>query len=215
MKPARHDSIPTRHSLLNRLKDWRDDESWREFFETYWELIYNVARKAGLNDAEAQEVVHETVIGVAKNIGEFETDARRGSFKAWLLHQTRWRIADRFRKRRTEPPPQPAVWQPIRLSEESTGTATANRIPDPALSELESLWDDEWQQHVLRAALERVKAQVSAKQFQMFDLHTLQGLSVSEAARALGVSIASVYMAKSRISRLLRRELARLAKERR
>ena len=66
MKPAKHDSIPTRHSLLNRLKDWRDEASWREFFETYWELIYNVARKAGLNDAEAQDVVQETVIAVAK-----------------------------------------------------------------------------------------------------------------------------------------------------
>jgi RNA polymerase sigma factor (sigma-70 family) len=178
-------------------------------------LIYNVARKAGLNDAEAQEAVQETVIGVAKSIGGFETDARRGSFKAWLLHQTHWRIADQFRKRQAEPPPHPAVWQPVRLPEDATGTATVNRIPDPALSELESVWDDEWQQHVMRAALERVKTQVSAKQFQMFDLHTLQGLSVSDAARALGVSIASVYMAKSRVGRLLRRELARVAKERR
>ena len=66
MNQARHDSIPTRHSLLNRLKDWRDEASWREFFELYWELIYNVARKAGLNDAEAQKVVQETVIAVAK-----------------------------------------------------------------------------------------------------------------------------------------------------
>src|SRR6266508_412338 len=105
MNLARHDSIPTRHSLLNRLKDWRDDVSWREFFDTYWELLYNVARKAGLTDTEAQEVVQETVIGVAKKIGGFETDARRGSFKAWLLHQTRWRIADQFRKRQAEPPP--------------------------------------------------------------------------------------------------------------
>src|SRR5437870_4967847 len=96
MHQARHESIPTRHSLLNRLKDWRDDASWREFFETYWELIYNVARKAGLTDAEAQEAVQETVIGVARKIGEFKTGSQHGSFKAWLLQQARWRIGDRF-----------------------------------------------------------------------------------------------------------------------
>jgi hypothetical protein len=64
--------------LLHRLKDWGDDASWREFFEAYWELIYNVARKAGLTDTEAQEVVQETVIGVAKKIGGFEVEASRG-----------------------------------------------------------------------------------------------------------------------------------------
>src|SRR5262245_37419305 len=50
-------SIPTRQSLLVRLKDWDDSTSWKDFFDTYWKLIYGVARKAGLTDAEAQDVV--------------------------------------------------------------------------------------------------------------------------------------------------------------
>lgn len=212
------DSIPTRHSLLHRLKDWGDEVSWREFFDAYWELIYNVARKAGLTDTEAQEVVQETVIGVAKKIGGFEVDAGRGSFKAWLLQQARWRIGDQFRKR--GPYPQslshPMGEEGRRPGEtwggdEATGTATVNRIPDPASSGLDAVWDIEWREHVQRAALARVKAQVSIQQFQMFDLHALQGLSVSDAARTLGVSVASVYMAKSRVGRLLKRDLERLA----
>src|SRR5947207_6846915 len=93
------DPIPTRHSLLNRLKDWADQESWQEFFDTYWRLIYNVAIKAGLTDTEAQEVVQETVIAVARKIGEFKTDSTHGSFSAWLMQLTRWRIVDEFRKR--------------------------------------------------------------------------------------------------------------------
>ena len=211
------DSIPTRHSLLHRLKDWGDDAGWREFFETYWALIYHVARKAGLTDTEAQEVVQETVIGVAKKIGGFEVDAGRGSFKAWLLQQARWRIADQFRKLI----PHPASGRPLlsdgrgtggegRFSDEATGTATVNRIADPASLDLDRVWDEEWREHVQRAALERVKAQVSIPQFQMFDLHALQGLSVAETARALGVSQASVYMAKSRVGRLLKVELKRI-----
>ena len=92
-------SIPTRWSLISRLRDWDDQESWRDFFDTYWKLIYGVAIKAGLSNVEAQEVVQETVIAVARKIHDFKTDPAFVSFKAWLLHLTRWRIADQFRKR--------------------------------------------------------------------------------------------------------------------
>src|SRR6266568_6792262 len=93
------DLAPTRHSLLRRMKDWEDQASWQEFFNLYWKLIYGVAIKAGLNDAEAQDVVQETVLAVAKNLKGFEVGRDRGSFKSWLLQTTRWRIADQFRKR--------------------------------------------------------------------------------------------------------------------
>jgi RNA polymerase sigma factor (sigma-70 family) len=204
-----NDSIPTRYSLLNRLKDWNDQTSWRDFFDTYWELIYNVARKAGLTDSEAQDAVQETIIGVSKKIGAFDTDPRLGSFKSWLMQQARWRIADQFARRKTGVQP-PASGHDH--DSDDTGSSEAPiRLLDCASFELESVWDSEWQQHITRAVLEKVKAQVSAKQFQMFDLHALQGLSVSEAARTLGVTMASVYMAKSRINRLMRRERDRLA----
>src|SRR5258708_28438322 len=99
MSNAAGDPIPTRHSLLDGLKNWGDQTSWQDFFDTYWRLIYNVAVKAGLTDTEAQEVVQETVIAVARKIPEFKADPAHGSFSAWLMHTTRWRIADQFRKR--------------------------------------------------------------------------------------------------------------------
>lgn len=206
--------MPTRHSLLNRLKDWDARTSWQEFFETYWRLIYNVARQAGLSDAEAQDVVQETVLGVARKIGEFEADPARGSFKAWLLQQIRWRIADQFRRRdkAAQAPLQPRSTAPEPRSE-ATGTAAIDRIPDPAGAKLDGLWEEEWREHTRRTVLERLKGRVSVKQYQMFDLHVLQGLSVGETARALGVSVASVYMAKYRLSRLLRQETARLERK--
>src|SRR5438132_294694 len=93
------DSLPTRHSLLSRLKNWDDSESWSDFFNTYWRLIFNFACKAGLTEAEAQDVVQQTVIEVSQKIREFKYDPKRGSFKTWLLQLTRWRIQDQFRKR--------------------------------------------------------------------------------------------------------------------
>src|SRR5512140_1436770 len=91
--------IPTRRSLLSRLKDWDDQESWRRFFETYGKLIYAVAIRAGLNDAEAQDVVQETVIVVARKIPGFQYDPALGSFKSWLLLIIRRRIEKQLKKR--------------------------------------------------------------------------------------------------------------------
>ena len=205
------DLEPTRHSLLSRLKHWDDQESWREFFEAYWRPIYNLALKAGLTDVEAQEVVQETVIGVAKKIGEFKTGSAHGSFKAWLLKQTQWRIGDQFRRRAKETAtPRGGSYAPAAMaaSADDTGlTATVDSVPDPAALPLETLWDEEWKNHVRRAALERIKLKVSSRQYQMFDLHVLQGVSVEDAARTLRVSKMQIYLAKHRISKLLKREI--------
>ena len=68
------DLVPTRQSLLTRLKDWNDQESWQVFFETYWKLIYRAALKAGLSEEEAQDAVQETVISVARAMPSLSTD---------------------------------------------------------------------------------------------------------------------------------------------
>jgi RNA polymerase sigma-70 factor (ECF subfamily) len=72
-----HEFIPTRQSLLSRLKDWEDKASWRDFFNTYWKLIYSVGIKAGLTEEEAQDLVQETMISVAKQMPSF------GMIRSW------------------------------------------------------------------------------------------------------------------------------------
>ena len=211
------DPIATRHSLLNRLKDWGDQTSWQEFFDAYGRLIYNVAAKAGLSDAEAQEVVQETVIAVARKIGEFKADPANGSFSAWLMQLTRWRIADQFRHRgkagQTLPPTSAVSEKRAARYDESSLTSSTNRIPDTAGAELEKLWTEEWKHNLMSFALEEVKRQVSPKQFQMFDFHVLQNLSVQDTANTLQVSVASVYMAKHRVARLLKKQIKELEKK--
>src|SRR4051794_34306024 len=90
--------IPTRQSLLSRIKDWSDNDSWQDFFDTYWKLIYRTARASGLQRAEAEEVVQETLITISKAVADFEYDPRKGSFKSYLRTATIWRIRDRFRR---------------------------------------------------------------------------------------------------------------------
>src|ERR1019366_3170034 len=104
MRAPDENLMPTRYSLLSRLQNWNDQESWKIFFDTYWRLIYSIALKSGLTEAEAQDVVQETIISVAKDIHKFKRDRTLGSFKGWLRNLTRWRIADQLRKRtRIEP----------------------------------------------------------------------------------------------------------------
>src|SRR5690242_16611066 len=91
------DPVSTRYSLLSRLHDWDDQESWKDFFDTYWRVIYSFAIKSGLSEAEAQDVVQETIISVAKGIQNFKRDQSLGSFRGWLRNLTRWRVADYLR----------------------------------------------------------------------------------------------------------------------
>ena len=198
----------TRRSLLTRLKDWDDSEGWREFFDRYGKLIYGFAIKAGLRNAEAQDVVQETLLAVAKQMPGFRYDPAKGSFRRWLFNQTRWRITDQFRKR------QRADLLQAVPDDDATGTSEMERVPDSSGEKLEAAWDSEWRENQLARALERVKTKVSERQFQMFQLFAVQGWSMAEIIRTLKVNRAQVYMAKMRVSRLVKAELAVLeAKE--
>jgi len=204
MPEARDDFLPTRTSLLRRLKQWEDQESWRDFFNTYWKLIYSAAVKAGLNDAEAQDVVQDTVIAVAKKIEDFKYDPALDSFKGWLLYLTRKRIALHYRKRERD------RGGPSSSSDVMAFASELERIPDPAGVDLEAIWDEEWERNLTDAALARVKQQVNPKQFQMFNFYVLKQWPVKEVAKTLGVTVTQVYLAKHRISASVKKEVKRL-----
>lgn len=198
------DPDATRSSLVNRLHNWNDHGGWQDFFDRYWKLIYAVAIKAGLSDAEAQDVVQETVVAVAKQMREGGYDRDKSSFKNWLCLITRRRIIDHFRRRT------PVMKRSLSASDDTSRTGTVARVPDPASLELEAVWDEEWRKNLADAAIERVKDLVSPKQFQIFDLYVLKDLPVREVTKLLKVNTAQVYLARHRVSALVKKEVARL-----
>jgi RNA polymerase sigma factor (sigma-70 family) len=205
MKPD--DLQRTRHTLVQRLKDLEDQESWQDFYNTYWRLIHTVAIRSGLSDSEAHDVVQETVLTVVKKIGDFQPGAEHGSFRSWLLHATRWRIADQLRKRARVPA------QSMHGTDDTARTSTIERIPDPSSEDLEAHWESNWKQNLMDAAIENVKARVDAEDYQLFDRHVLKGETAISVARKLGTRLSRVYLVKYRVSRLLAKEVKRLEKK--
>ncbi len=195
--------IPTRQSLLSRLKNWDDQESWKVFFDTYWKLIYTAAVKAGLRDAEAQDVVQETVISVSKSMPNFKYDASKGSFKGWLLRLTSWRISDQLRKRRGEPA----------KMEDSGAADAAESVIDSAGDGFEAIWEEEWEKNLVEAAMQRIKAKVDPVHYQIFDLCFLKKWPVLRVARTLKINPGRVYLAKHRTSHLIKKEIIHLQTE--
>jgi RNA polymerase sigma factor (sigma-70 family) len=195
----------TRRSLVDRLANWDDQRRWQEFFDTYWKLIYSAARQSGLTDGEAQEAVQETVITVAKKIDKLRYDPAIGSFKGWLLQITRWRIADQFRKRRPGDSKRPPSF-------DDRATATIDRVADSNVVDLDAVWEKEWQENLFEAAITRVKKKVDPKQFQIFDCYVRKEWPAQKVADQLRVSVGQVYLARHRVSALLKKEVKALEK---
>lgn len=200
------DLVPTRATLLHRLKDWRDQPSWQDFFDTYWKLIYSMAMKSGLDESEARDVVQETMLSVAKQMPGFEYDRSTGSFKTWLLNVTRWRIADQFRKRDQVP-----VYDAS--DNVVAGVWMTDTMLDPTSHSLEALWNAEWEKNLLDAAMDKVRRRLDPHTYQIFDFLVNKEWSPEKTAKAFGISLSQVYLAKHRGSEMIAEEVKRLEKK--
>ncbi|MHC1765541.1 MAG: RNA polymerase sigma factor [Verrucomicrobiia bacterium] len=205
------DSLPTRSSLLNRLKTDEDPASWRQFYALYGPLIRRFALKAGLCEDEAEEVVQDTAISVAKHLPGFVYNPAVCSFKTWMLNLSSWRIKNQFRWRQRHPsnPAFPSLSSAT--DEDETGrTSSLERIPDPAPLGVDAEWDRAYDQHMLEAALQRMRETLNPKMYQIFDLYVLKEQPAKDVARSLGISVARVYLTRHRVRTALRQEIRRL-----
>lgn len=193
--------IPTRRTLLGRLKRVEDHASWSEFFEKYWRLVYCVCQRCGLNEQDAQEVVQDTFIALSKSLPKFVYSPDKCAFKTWLFKVTQNRVRSFLRKEKK--------WHERQRSAASEVTELENgdQAPDEGELVIEKVWEEEWQKNLLNQAMHRTKQKVSPLQFQIFDLYVIKELPVSDVMRMLKVNRPRVYLAKHRIGRLIQKEL--------
>jgi RNA polymerase sigma factor (sigma-70 family) len=206
---GKYDSLyATRASLLNRIKNPEDQESWKEFFDRYSKLIYSVAAKAGLGHAEAEEVVQETFITLVKTMPNFTYDPTK-SFKAWLLKVTGRKVLDQFRKRKRLQ----CINNPSTVRDGRT--ATIERIADPKSVDVDAIFETEWRERIFEMAVEKVKLKVQASDFQIYDLYVIKKWPPAKVASTLGVKRGRVYLAKFRVGTLVKREVKVLQSDKR
>jgi len=192
--------LATRKSLISRLRQFDDKDTWSSFFTVYWRLIYSIARDSGLSNAECEDVVQETVISVCNAIPKLSYNRERGYFRNWLFQLTTWRIKDQLRRRGE------FVSVPIH---ETSPNGTDNEEPAVA-PELESRWNEEWEANLLYAAVERVRHRFDPRQFQIFELAVLKEWPIENIQAFLKVSKTRIYVAKHRVFGLIKAEIEKL-----
>jgi RNA polymerase sigma-70 factor (ECF subfamily) len=181
------DFPPTRASLLVRLRDPGDEQAWREFVDLYAPVVYRYARKQGLQDADAADLSQEVLRAVAGAVGRLEYDPRRGAFRNWLFTIVRrklsnWRVAQGIRARG------------------SGDSATLQLLEQwPAPEDSKPDWDAEWERQQVAWACARIRGEVATTTWQAFWHTAVGGRPGKQVARELGLSVAAVYHARSRV----------------
>ncbi|MFK7817624.1 MAG: RNA polymerase sigma factor [Planctomycetaceae bacterium] len=188
----------TRASLLLRIKDPADRDAWEEFVQLYRPIIYRMARKRGLQDADAQDLAQRVLGSVASSVEGWEHDPRRARFSTWLTTVTRNAIIDSVRR--------------IKLDKSPGGTSMLNQIQrlpqseEAASAEIER----EYRRQLFRRAATEVQHEFESTTWDAFWLTTVEGVSVVAAAERIGKAIGSVYAARSRVMRRLKEKVSQL-----
>ena len=188
----------TRGSLLIRLgdEDTRVREvSWQDFYDQYVPIIRGFARNAGCPTSAIEDIVHEVMTGFYRAAERFEYDAKKGRFRGYLKRATLNALRTRHRKTgRFDMVDFDAAW----LEEES--------------DQADVLWTCSWRESMFERALAVVRetTRLTAQSFDAFELCSVRGVPVDEAARQLGLSGAATQKAKNRVAAAVREELERI-----
>lgn len=164
-----HTTPETRPSLLLRLRDPQDERAWREFLEIYEPLIERLARRRGLQHADARELVQEVFVAVAGAIDRFDPNQSKGSFRGWLTTITRNLTINLLRREGRQ----------LRGTGDSDFLQLMNQQPDPA-SDNTALFDLEYRRRLFQFAAERVQEQCELVTWQAFWQTSIEQLPMSD-----------------------------------
>lgn len=182
----------TRASLILRLPDARDVAAWDEVVAVYGPLVYRLARRRGLQPADADDLVQEVLAAVAQSVEAWLAKSQRGRFRTWLSRIAR-NMAINF------------VTRPKHRPLASGGSDAANVLAN-CVDERERPddFDAEYRRQVFRWAARQVRQTVTERTWQAFWQTMMKDRAIAEVADELGMTTGSIYIARSRIMARLR-----------
>jgi RNA polymerase sigma-70 factor (ECF subfamily) len=194
-----HETEPdaTSATLLCRLRDQpADPAAWQEFVRRYRPRIVSFCLGCQLQPADAEDIAQAVLLRLVARLPEFQYDPSR-SFRAWLTTVTRRVLCDYVTERQR--------------GQGSGDTAVLLLLDNvEARDGLARQVEEEFDRELLEEALRRVRPRVPPQQWDAFRLTALEGLSGADAAARLGMLVATVYTAKSKVQQLVRAEVRRL-----
>jgi RNA polymerase sigma-70 factor (ECF subfamily) len=192
-------SPATRASLLVRLRDPHDKDAWAQFVQLYAPVVYGFARRRGLQDADAADLMQEVFRSVAGAAGRLDYDPKRGSFRGWLYTVTRNKIFSFLQAQRRQ----------VRGSGDSGAQALLEEQAghDDGTG---AQWDQEYERSAFTWAAERVRGEFHEATWRAFWMTAVEGQAPRDVGRQLGLSPGAVYVAKSRVIARLREEVREL-----
>jgi len=185
----------TRVSLLIQIRDGSNHAAWQEFVDLYGPVIYGFARKRGLQDADAADLMQDVLRSVSSAIGRLDYDRNQGTFRGWLFTITRNKVFNFLSARRIRP--------------QGSGDTATNRLlaEEPAASDGSDAWELEYQRRLASLAMERVKGEFHENTWRAFWLTAVEGVAAADVARQIGMSPGAIYVAKSRVLARLKDEV--------
>lgn len=193
----------TRISLILRLAAIDDVEAWREFASIYAPAVFAVARRRGLQAADAEDFVQELLLAVAGAAQTWTPDKQRARFRTWLYRVARNLLADHFSKRSSSPVCSDTGQFP-------------QEIVDPSSASID--WHTEFELEYRRALFHRaaaiIRQRVNSVTWESFHATAIDRASAVAVSKRLGISVGSIYVARSRVMKLLRQEIERLEQAR-
>jgi RNA polymerase sigma-70 factor (ECF subfamily) len=177
-------------SLLRKLRQPDDQEAWTRFVRLYSPFLYRCARRQGVPENDALDLVQDTFLLLVRKLPTFEYDPER-SFRGWLRTILRHLWKDRLRRQMSRPTEQ-----------------TGGDPEDPVVPSFEEIFaDQEYHSYIARRALQIMRTDFQPQTWQACWEHAVEGFSAPEVARRLGVSPSYVYVATYRVLARLRQEL--------
>jgi RNA polymerase sigma-70 factor (ECF subfamily) len=195
-------SPSTRYSLLLRIADPQNHAAWQQFVEIYEPLVYRLARRQGLQDADAHNLCQEVFQAVAKSARQWTRDTCPGSFRGWLFRVARNLVVDTFRAQRRE----------VRGTGNSGVQQLLENVPGDAGEQGHSV-ETEYRRHLLSVAARLVQGEFSESTWLAFWRTAVESREVADVAAELGMSTGAVYIARSRVVARLNRRVKQIEGE--
>jgi RNA polymerase sigma-70 factor (ECF subfamily) len=187
------DADQTRSSLIRRLRDPADKESWGQFYELYQPLLLRYVQSRNVGPHDAEDLVQDIFINkLRKAMENFELDHARGRFRTWLFQVTINAIRDWARQKQNQ------------IAATGQSSQFTGPIVPSVTEELSRDWNRYHHQQVMQYAMKKIKASSEPKTWACFEQRTLRGRPASEVAGELGLNVNAVYTNAHRVLEKIR-----------